>query len=395
MMRMYAPNDLPPARTPGHAGVIAAYVFVAVVILLFTIVLPRLGGFHIPSVQSDPGTTREGRITRILSATSEDSPRGRVSREQIEVALDGRLVTIERTFIAGGADAFSVEPGARVLVTAQQGPNGVTYYLRDHVRRVPIWSLSLLFALLVVLVGGWQGAWSLVGLAASFAVIARFIIPGILSGHDALTISIAGSLAIMLTTLLIAHGVNRKTWIAVGGTAISLLLTGLLATVAVRVAQLTGLASEDAATLSVLTHGAIDARGLLLGGIIIGALGVLDDITTAQSASVFELRRANQTLAPVELYWRAMNIGREHIASTTNTLVLAYAGAGLPLLMLLAVQPAPFGILISYETLSTEIVRTLVGSIGLVAAVPITTALAAVLVGSGAVAAAPDERSAR
>lgn len=377
---------------PSHrGGTVVTYIFVAAVVLLFTVILPRTGGFHVPPVQGDSGTTSEGLVTRIISSSSEDGPSGRVTHEEIEVALHGKLITIDRTFVAGGADSFTVTPGSRVLVTAQEGATGVTYYLRDHVRRVPIWALAFFFAVLVILVGGWQGAWSLLGLAASFAVITRFIIPGILSGHNALTISILGSLAIMLTTLLIAHGVNRKTWIAVGGTAISLLLTGLLAALAVRGAQLTGLASEDAVSLSVLTGGVIDARGLLLGGIIIGTLGVLDDITTAQSASVFELRRANPALTARELYWRAMNIGREHIASTTNTLVLAYAGAGLPLLMLLAVQPAHLGILISYETLSTEIVRTLVGSIGLVAAVPITTALAALLVGTGAVAAAPPD----
>lgn len=371
---------------PAFTGRVAAYVLVGAVLVLFTIVIPRVASFELPAVISDTGDTGEGRILDIVSSSAEETPDGRVVTEQVEVAFRGERILIDRTYREGGVDAFEVRPDARVLVTVYETPDGASsYFLRDHVRTVPIWAFSLLFALAVVLVGGWQGAWSLLGLVASFLLILRFIVPGILSGHDPLTIAIAGSLAIMLSTLLLAHGPSARTWIAVGGTAVSLLLTGLLATFAVRAATLSGLASEDAATLSAITEGAIDARGLLLGGIIIGTLGVLDDITTAQSAAVFELRRANRAFGASELYARAMSIGREHIAATANTLVLAYAGASLPLLMILAVQPAPFGILISLESLSTEIVRTLVGSIGLVAAVPITTGLAAVLVGRGLV----------
>jgi uncharacterized membrane protein len=155
------------------------------------------------------------------------------------------------------------------------------------------------------------------------------------------------------------------------------LFTALLATVTIAAARLTGVASEDAAVLQVLSTEQLSASGLLLGGIIIGALGVLDDVTVAQASAVFELRSANRLLGPLDLYRRAMNVGRDHIAATVNTLVLAYAGASLPLLMLLAVQGEPLAIQVNREFIAIEIVRSLVGSIGLVAAVPLTTVIAA------------------
>jgi uncharacterized membrane protein len=158
-------------------------------------------------------------------------------------------------------------------------------------------------------------------------------------------------------------------------------LTALLARATISFGKLSGIASEDAVTLQILSDGAIDPRGLLLAGIIIGALGVLDDVTVSQASAVFELRHANPMLRTMDLFTRAMNIGRDHIASTVNTLMLAYAGASLPLLIILASQPEPFSTLINREFLATEIFRALVGSIGIVAAVPLTTLLASLAAG--------------
>jgi len=228
-------------------------------------------------------------------------------------------------------------------------------------------------------------------MAASLLVIIRFIIPGILAGYDPVLISVIGAFVIMLPTLYLAHGINHKTTVALAGTAFSLALTAALASLCIVIAKLSGTASEEAAVLRSLSEGRINAEGLLLAGIIIGALGVLDDVTVGQASTVFELRRANPRLGITELYRRGMNVGRDHIASTVNTLILAYAGAALPLLIVLANQPEPVGTLINREFLATEIVRALVGSIGIVAAVPATTVLAA-LFASRMTAATPSDR---
>ncbi|HRC63002.1 MAG TPA: YibE/F family protein, partial [Dehalococcoidia bacterium] len=234
------------------------------------------------------------------------------------------------------------------------------------------------------------GVTSLLGLAASMLILLRFVVPGILSGHSPVVIAVIGALTIMASTLFLAHGVNRKTAVALAGTAGALLLTALLASLTIAAADLTGLASEDTAVLQVMSAEHVSATGLLLGGIIIGALGVLDDITIGQASAVFELRAANPLLGPLELYRRAMNVGRDHISATVNTLVLAYAGASLPLLMLLAVQGESLAIQVNREFIAIEVVRSLVGSIGLVAAVPLTTAIAAAVAGRTSDSAPPE-----
>ena len=367
-----------------------AYAAVGLMVLLLTVVLPATGAFRAPVLPIESGAILEGRVVEVLAEDIRETPVGTVHRTTLRVRLDGRDVEIEHAYVAGGADAIELDPGDAVLVSEITNRDGTTHLIKDRVRRVPLWTLSLIFALLVVAVGGRQGALSLVGLAVTFLVLARFIVPAILDGWSPLPTAIVGALAIMAAAMVIGHGPNPKTWIAIGGTAISLLLTGLMAWFSVGFVRLTGVGEESAAILQVLTLGTIDARGLLLSGIIIGALGVLDDVTTTQSSTVIELRSANPALGTAQLFTRAMRVGRDHIAATTNTLVLAYAGASLPLLMIYAGQPHSLGILVSFDQLATEIVRTLAGSIGIVAAVPVTTALAALLVGSGIVQPEPE-----
>jgi len=217
---------------------------------------------------------------------------------------------------------------------------------------------------------------SLVGLGVSFFVLARFIVPGILNGHEPLLVALIGSVTIMAATFVLSHGVQWRSLVALAGTAAALLLTVLLAQGTFEAAHLTGLADEDAATAAALFAG-LDPRGLLVAGFVIGTLGVLDDVAMAQASTVFELRRANVELPARELFSRGMIVGRDHIASTVNTLVLAYAGASLPVLLILFTQTEGAGVLINREILAVEVLRTLVGSIGIVAAVPFTTAIAA------------------
>jgi len=214
-------------------------------------------------------------------------------------------------------------------------------------------------------------------------VLLAFVVPAILEGASPVAVAVAGSAAIALVNLYLAHGLNLQTSTAVVGTLASLALIGVLAAVFVAAADFSGLASEEASFVQAAS-GRINLQGLLLGGIVIGSLGVLDDVTVTQASAVWELHGANPALGAAGLYRSAVRIGRDHIASTVNTLVLAYAGASLPLLILLVESRQPVGDVLTGEVIAVEVVRTLVGSVGLVAAVPVTTALAAaVAAGAG------------
>ncbi len=254
------------------------------------------------------------------------------------------------------------------------------FYISDYVRRGSLLKLFIIFVVCTVVIAKWRGFLSLVGMGISFLVIFSFILPKISAGANPVEIAIMGSLIIIPVSFFLSHGFNKKTLVAIAGTLIALLITGVLANIFVESAQLTGFASEEASFLQNIKQGSINIKGLLLAGIIIGVLGVLDDITISQSAIVFQLKKANEKLGFVELYKRAMSVGQDHISSMVNTLVLVYAGAALPLLLLFVDNPHPFSEIINYEIVADEVVRTLVGSIGLVLAVPITTLIAVIVV---------------
>ena len=209
----------------------------------------------------------------------------------------------------------------------------------------------------------------------SLLVIITWIIPQILKGYDPVVISLSGAAVIMAVTIYFTYGWNLKTHAAMLGTLIALTITGLLASYFIDLAHLTGFSSEDALFLSQQSNVRINMRGLVLGGMLIGALGVLDDLVITQSSAVFELFRAGQVEFR-KLFVQAMRIGRDHVAATINTLVLAYAGAALPALLLFTLSGEQYAYLVNLEYIAEEIVRTLVGSLGLISAVPFTTALA-------------------
>ena len=381
-------NAEPPATHLRWLRQPAAAVYAAVGLVLFVllVLLPEAGVVTMPEVTAaGGGETAEATVRTVRERDVRESAAGAVRTEEIVVHPDGAAepVVIERVTLAADPFALALAPGDRVLLTRVDGPAGPTYLIVDRVRTAPLMVLGLAFAVLVVVVGRWRGLWSLVGLAASALVLMRFVIPAILSGWEPVVATLIGAVVILLTTLVLAHGVNWKTGAALAGTACSLMAAITIAALGVEFANLTGFADEEAVTLQITSGGTIEARGILLSGIIIGALGVLDDVTTTQAATVFELRRANPLLGAAELTGRALNVGRDHIASTVNTLVLAYAGAALPLVVLLAAQPEPLDILLSRELIATEVVRTLAGSIGIIAAVPITTALAAAIAARG------------
>ncbi|WOX23299.1 YibE/F family protein [Streptomyces solicathayae] len=266
-----------------------------------------------------------------------------------------------------------------VVAYAPDAPRDLQYSVTDVNRKVPIAVLAAIFALAVVVVGRMRGVMALIALAISFLILTFFILPAILQGSNPLVVAVVGSSAIMLIALYMCHGVSARTSVAVLGTLISLLLIGLLGSVFIDWAALSGNTDDNTG----LIHGLypdIDMSGLLLAGIIIGSLGVLDDVTVTQTSAVWELHQADPGMGPRGLYRAAIRIGRDHIASVVNTLVLAYAGAALPLLLLFSIAQSSVGTVANSELVAEEIVRTLVGSIGLVASVPVTTALAALVV---------------
>lgn len=268
--------------------------------------------------------------------------------------------------------------GDRVMVEQYKDTEGNDiYYISDYVRRDALGWLFAGFVILTIAIAGKRGVMSIVGMGISFAVIFAFILPRIIEGNDPILTAIAGSVVIIPSTFYFSHGLNKKTSIAVAGTLAALLITGILAGLAVNRAKLSGFATEEAGFLQVTSAGIIDMKGLLLAGIIIGVLGVLDDITVSQSAIVQQLKEANPRMKFEELYKRAMNVGQDHIASMVNTLILVYTGAALPLLLLFMDSSQTIAQVINYELIADEIVRTLVGSIGLILAVPITSVLAA------------------
>ena len=249
------------------------------------------------------------------------------------------------------------------------------YAFADFDRRPVLWLVSAVFALAVIGLGRVRGLAALGGLAASVAVLVWFIVPAILEGRDPVAVATVGAAAIAFFALYLAHGIRPLTHVALIGTFAALVLTVILSAVSVAAAGFTGFADED--SFIIAFAGTVDVRGLVLAGIVLGALGALDDVTVTQASAVWELRRADPTMDTARLFTAGLRVGRDHIASTVNTLLLAYAGASMPLLLRFALTNQPTGIVLNSEIIATEVVRTLVGSVGLVTAVPITTWLAA------------------
>ncbi|MEO3867676.1 YibE/F family protein [Nonomuraea sp. B12E4] len=294
----------------------------------------------------------------------------------------GRNVTL-RLPSAPGSPRFAAGDDVILLRDADGA-----YQISDHDRATPLWLFGAAFALAVIAFGRWRGVTALAGLVVTFVLLLTFVIPGILAGESPMLVAIVGAAAIMLTVLYLTHGFSLPTSMAVLGTVASLALTGVLSYVALGMARLNGVTDDSALTLGMSLS--IDTRGLLLASIIIGALGVLDDVTVTQAVTVAELAHANPSYGFARLYRAAGRVGRAHIASVINTIILAYAGASLPLLLLFSIGEQPLGDVLTTPVVAQEIVRSIVGTLGLIAAVPITTALAA-LAASRRAAPEPDE----
>lgn len=327
---------------------------------------------------SDTEVFEKAKVLEVISHSSSTIPGSETPSEtqtlRIEVLTGkeaGKKVTFQNDYIQlTSGDIFFVRHQTNQL------DNIDTWSVSDPYRLNTIWLLVLVFVVLIFVFGGVQGVRGLASLFGSFILIFYLLIPGIYAGYNAILISIGVSSLIIIVGSYITHGFNRSTTSAVLSMIITVIVTGIAAYYAVSSAKLTGYSSEESMFLHLNTRGGIDMVGLLFGGIMIGLLGVLYDIAIGQAIAIEELFRAGKHLTRKEVYLRGIRIGKEHIGALVNTLAIAYVGASLPLLLLMQSSSAGIFFIINNEVFATEIVRILIGSIGLVLAVPITTLIA-------------------
>jgi uncharacterized membrane protein len=363
---------------------VSMIVMILLVGLVAWMVIPSFSGVELPVVNmSAMGSENvKARVEEIIEegdvTLGDTVQRYQVARVEL---LEGDYKGIVMEMDYGRRQILSsnvyLRSGDQILVTIGARPDGVlTVYFADFVRINSILWLVVIFIVTTLVLSRWKGLRSLLSMALSLAVIIGYIIPHILAGEGPLRVSITGAIVLLMVTLYLTYGWNLKTHAAVLGMVIVLLITGALASLFVYTTRLTGSGDENALFLMQMLNTAINLRGLLLGGMIIGALGVLDDLVTTQSSAVFELHHINPSLGFRELFRSVMRIGQDHVAATVNTLVLAYAGAALPMLLMFSLGRGNYGTFVNFEFVAEEIVRTIVGSLGLIAAVPLTTVIA-------------------
>ena len=289
--------------------------------------------------------------------------------EVVELEWDGRRALNENGFLS---------PGDRVLLTLSREGNTRTYTISEIVRLPSLWPLVVLLALALVAVGRWKGVASLAGLGASIAVFLLAVLPAVRSGDDPLLATLLGSVGVLIVAVFVVHGFNRKSVAALIGTLAALVFVVALAAVAIGVARITGLGTEDAIFVFVGTGGKVDMPRLVLAGVVVGSLGALVDMAVGQASTAFELSAASG-LRGRKLYLSALNVGRDHIGSLVNTLALAYFGGALPLIVLISLGYQPLSVAVNSEEITQSIMAVLIASIGLVLCVPLTTAIATYL----------------
>jgi uncharacterized membrane protein len=283
-------------------------------------------------------------------------------------ARDGDVVAVQN-------DRTPLSVGDHAFIREHRADGDVRYSVAEVDRRGALAYALAIFAVAIVLLGGRQGVRALASLLMSIVAVVFVLLPLLLRGWPPVSVSIAVTALVLLVAIFVTHGVTRNAAIAYAGTLGAVCIAGALSLIAMAAANLTGLGADEAVLLNAVSESAIDVRGLLLAGILIGMVGVLDDIAITQVAVVSELR-ATGTHGARELFRRAMRVGREHVGALVNTLVLAYVGASLPLLLLLYEAQAPLAMVLSQEVIVTEVIRAILGSIGLIAAVPLTTFIA-------------------
>lgn len=360
-----------------------ALAFISAGTLLFGVLVPSSQAQEQPQASIEPDQFYRARVVEIVRDEAEESfqfPGASAFNQVLKAELEsgeraGR--TIELNY-GGVKNQERLNVGDGIVVVSPGGTQDTEqFFIFDRYRLTPLLWIIGFFFFVIIAFARWRGVTSLIGLGVSVLVLTMYVVPQILAGANALVVTLLGSLVIAVVSIYLAHGFSRRTTVAVGSTLITICIALGFSVVFVFLAKLLGVGSEEAFYLQMAPVQNINLRGLLLGGIIVGALGVLDDITTAQAAAVDEIAKANPRLSRRELFQRGMSVGKEHITSLVNTLVLAYAGASFPALLLFTINARPAWVVLNTETIAEEIVRTLVGSIALICAVPITCALAA------------------
>jgi uncharacterized membrane protein len=352
---------------------LARFIFIA--IFAITAFIPF--GTHAQELHDDYHGTLRGKVLEVISQEQKQIPGTdtehlfqSIKAEVIEGDKKGEIIVIDN-------DYLELDVGDKFYFNYLVDINGFESYAVINIdRRDSLAFLGLAFIFAVILFGGKQGIRSLIALLGSFLAIFYVLLPGLLNGWNPIVASSLVASGILFLAIFFTHGFNRESLVAYGGTMIAVLLTGLFAVVAVNGTDLSGFSSDESVYLNFNTRGALDFTSLLLGAIIIGVLGVLDDIAVTQAAVVSELYNSNPDASRKEIYNRAIRVGREHVSALVNTLVLAYTGASLPLLLYFHMAPSSFGSIINMEIIATEIVRAIVGSVGLILTVPIVTVLA-------------------
>ncbi len=311
-----------------------------------------------------------GEITSIVPADGSHAASVRMSTGGVDVE-----VSVPAEIVANG---LSVGDKIHAFFNPQAAGTSSAYIFADFVRTFPMLALVGVYALTVILVARMKGFMALVGLTACLVIVGAFLIPALLAGENPLLVMLVGSAAMMFASIYLAHGVSIRTTTAVLGTFGGLLITLGVAAVATDGLRLTGTVSEEALILLGAVPN-LDMKALLLCGMLLAGLGALNDVTITQVSTVWELHAANPASPRRRLFAQGMAVGRDHIASTVYTLAFAYVGTALPMLMTAALMQRPTSRLLQLSMIAEEITRTLTASIGLILAIPITTAIAAAL----------------
>lgn len=376
---MHMTSNAVPAGRHRIRAVLAAIIIPIVVVTIIGLVWLWPRGEQV--VGSIPLTANgAGQVSGVITSIGTTDSTGQTPvHMSINGTQPGEKVTVPvhvpLDIVRGG---LAVGDHIRAVFTAKGFDLGTVYVFTDFERGVPLLVLVAIYLLMVVAVARLKGLAAIAGLGLSLAVLVAFMLPAIAMGKPVLPVLLVGASAMLLVSIYCAHGFSIRTSTAVLGTFFGIIVTVILAYWAVGATHLTGTTSEEAANL-VTTLPNVDLRMVLVGGIVIAGLGALNDVTITQVSSVWELHAANPTASPVSLYRQGMAVGRDHIASTVYTLAFAYVGTALPLLLSAMLVNRPFLDFFSVAQIAEEIVRTLVASIGLVAAIPLTTAIAASL----------------
>ena len=307
---------------------------------------------------------------KIIPGTDTEHLYQTIKAEVLDGPKEGDIITIENDYLElSDGDKFYFRHDVYI-------DGSESYGVLNIDRKGSLFILIGIFVLAVIIFGRWQGVRSLFALAGSFFAIFYILMPSILAGWNPILVSVLVASVILFAAIFFTHGFNRESAVAYGGTMIAVFLTSLFAIFSVRLTDLSGFANDASVYLNFNTNGSLDFTALLLGAMIIGVLGVLDDIAVTQAAVVTELCNSNASLSRAEVYRKALRVGREHVGALVNTLVLAYVGVSLPLLLQFYTAASSLSMSLNTELFATEIVRTIVGSIGLILAVPIVTLLA-------------------